>query len=129
MSEIHESVIILKEDFQLLSQLIKGSKPAGIKESHKSRSLSEELENATVLDKDEFPEDVIRLNSTVTIQDLSTKKEMKIIIVMPEHADIKQQKVSVLAPLGTALIGFRKGSTVKWHVPAGEKEFLIKEVA
>jgi regulator of nucleoside diphosphate kinase len=48
--------------------------------------------------------------------------------VMPEQADIGQQKVSILSPMGTALIGFRKGEEVLWQVPAGMKRFRILDV-
>jgi regulator of nucleoside diphosphate kinase len=53
---------------------------------------------------------------------------MAITIVLPQKADIKQKKVSVLAPIGTALIGFRKGQKVSWEVPAGKKDFMIMDV-
>jgi regulator of nucleoside diphosphate kinase len=48
--------------------------------------------------------------------------------VTPDKADIKEKKVSVMAPLGTALIGFKKGQRVKWQMPAGKKTFTILEV-
>jgi regulator of nucleoside diphosphate kinase len=48
--------------------------------------------------------------------------------VLPQQADIKKKKISVLAPIGTALIGFRKGRKVSWNVPAGKKDFKIMEV-
>jgi regulator of nucleoside diphosphate kinase len=53
---------------------------------------------------------------------------MELVLVMPDQADIKQKKISVMAPVGTALIGFKKGEKVNWHVPAGEKTFAILDV-
>jgi regulator of nucleoside diphosphate kinase len=53
---------------------------------------------------------------------------MQITLVTPEKANIKENKISVMAPLGTALLGFRKGQRVKWRVPAGERTFEILEV-
>ena len=49
-------------------------------------------------------------------------------LVTPDKADIKDKKISVMAPIGTALIGFRKGQQVKWRVPAGQRTFTIVEV-
>lgn len=122
-------VILHKEDFAKIESCIRDSKPSGLKETHLSRSLSEELADATVLDDSEFPKDAIRLNSNVTIEDVKNKKEMNFTLVLPSESNIKEKKVSILAPIGTAVIGFRQGQKVAWRVPAGETEFLIKKVA
>ncbi len=53
---------------------------------------------------------------------------MEFMLVTPDKADIKDKKISVMAPIGTALIGFREGQQVKWRVPAGHKTFTIVEV-
>ena len=123
------AVILHKEDFAKIEACIKDSKPSGLKEVHLSRSLSEELADATVLDDKDFPKDVIRLNSLVTIEDLKNKKEMNFTLVLPSESNIKERKVSILAPIGTAVIGFKQGQKVSWMVPAGETEFLIKKVS
>lgn len=123
------TVLLHKDDFPKLEACLKGSAPSGQKEVHLSRSLSEELAEATVLDDDSFPADVIRLNSLVVIEDVKTKKEMTFILVLPSEANIKEKKVSILAPIGTAVIGFREGQRVSWQVPAGVTEFLIKKVS
>ena len=49
-------------------------------------------------------------------------------IVLPDKADIKERKISIMSPIGTALIGFRQGENVKWQVPSGKKTFTILEV-
>lgn len=122
------AVILHKEDFPKIESCLKDSKPSGLKETHLSRSLSEELADATVLEDSDFPKDVIRLNSNVTIEDIKNKKEMNFTLVLPSESNIKEKKVSILAPIGTAVIGFRQGQKVAWRVPAGETEFLIKKV-
>jgi regulator of nucleoside diphosphate kinase len=53
---------------------------------------------------------------------------MELMIVTPDKADIKKRKISIMAPLGTALIGFRQGQKVNWQVPSGKKTFTIMEV-
>jgi regulator of nucleoside diphosphate kinase len=75
-----------------------------------------------------MPADIVRLGSTVVIKDLVTRRDMTVTIVLPSKADIKQKKVSVLAPIGTAIIGFRKGQVVSWNVPSGKKDFKIVDV-
>ena len=54
---------------------------------------------------------------------------MELMIVTPDRANIKEKKISIMAPIGTALIGFRQGQKVKWKVPAGYKMFTILEVS
>ena len=49
-------------------------------------------------------------------------------IVTPDKANIKEKKISIMAPIGTALIGFRQGQKVKWKVPSGHKIFTILNV-
>lgn len=128
MKVAENKVIILKDDYALLCACVKNTKTVAMKESLHTRSLSEELQRAVVVDAERFPPGVIRLNAAVIIRDLAGGNEMEIRIVLPEFADIKQKKISVLAPMGTALIGLQKGQRFSWQMPAGIKNFLILEV-
>lgn len=128
MNTPENKVLILKDEYELINACVKNTKPVSLKEPQNTRSLSEELQRAEVVDADHFPEDVIRLNAAVTIKDLSSGKETGLRIVLPEFADIKQKKVSVLAPMGTALIGLQKGQRFTWQMPGGIKRFLILDV-
>jgi regulator of nucleoside diphosphate kinase len=121
-------VILLKNDFEVLNGFVKNLQGMQVNEKENFSKLYEELKKAQIVDAENFPGDIVRLNSTVVIKDLKTKRDMTITIVLPQKADIKQKKVSVLAPIGTALIGFRKGQTVSWQVPSGKKDFMIMEV-
>ena len=121
-------VILLKKDFDILNNYVKNLHGMQVNEKENFSKLSQELGKARLVSVEEFPTDVVRLDSTVVIRDVQTRRDMTITIVLPAHADIKQKKVSVLAPIGTALIGFRKGQKVSWEVPAGKKEFMIMNV-
>ena len=121
-------VVLLKRDHQILSDYVNNLHGMQVNERENFKRLSEELKKAKIVSEKNFPEDVIRINSQVVIKDVETNKEMKITVVMPNHADIKEKKISILAPIGTALIGFRKGREVSWDVPAGRKTFIIMEV-
>ena len=122
-------VILLKNDFEILNGFVKNIQGMQVNEKENFSKLYEELKKAQIVGAENFPGDIVRLNSTVVIKDLKTKRDMTITIVLPQKADIKQKKVSVLAPIGTALIGFRKGQTVSWQVPSGKKDFMIMEVS
>ena len=121
-------VILLKKDYEILNDYIKNLHGMRVNEKENFRKLSQELGKAQLVTEEDFPEDIVRIDSEVIIKDVETKRDMTITIVMPQNADIKQRKVSVLAPIGTALIGFRKGQEVSWEVPAGKKTFKIMEV-
>jgi len=78
--------------------------------------------------KEDFPIDVVRLNSTVKVRAEDQDDLMELMLVTPDKADIKKRKISIMAPIGAALIGFRQGEKVKWSVPGGKKTFTIVEV-
>ncbi len=117
------TVIITEEDFNLLKPYTER-----MPNKNSEMSLASELRRAVVVKKEAFPPHAIKLNSKVSVLDLETQRVFDFTIVMPEHADMKQQKVSVLTPMGTALIGFRKAEEVQWNVPAGLKRFRILDV-
>ena len=78
--------------------------------------------------KDAFHLDVVRLNSTVSIKAEGKEEIIEIMLVTPDKANIKEKKISIMAPIGAALIGFRQGQKVKWQVPGGKKTFTIVKV-
>ncbi len=122
-------ILLLKEDFELLTSYMKVSRPPGsVHEKQAGKSLSEELENAVVVTSEKFPAGVVRLNSTAIIKDIDTDRVITVNIVLPEQADVKKNRISVLAPLGTALIGYKKGQRLSWDLPSGKKNFIIMDV-
>ena len=121
-------VILARTDFEILNSYVKNLHGMQVNERENFSKLSGELKKAQIVEDDSMPADIVRLGSTVVIKDLITKRDMTVTIVLPSKADIKQKKVSVLAPVGTALIGFRKGQTVSWNVPSGKKDFKIVDV-
>ncbi len=90
--------------------------------------LDDELKRAKVVDPRNIPKDVITMNSRIRVKDLDTDKETVYQLVFPGEADVARNKISILAPIGTALIGYRAGDTVQWKVPSGEKRVKVEEV-
>ena len=91
-------------------------------------ALDGELRRARVVPRSNLPRDVVSMNSTVRLRDLETREEETYTLVYPADADIGENKLSVLAPVGTALLGYRTGDVVEWPVPAGVSRFRIEEV-
>lgn len=92
------------------------------------RHFSEELKKAKIVKDAKLPKDVIKINSLVAVEDITKNSVMEFKIVMPEHANMKEMKISVLAPLAIALLGFKKDFIVDWHMPAGPRKLKIKKV-
>ena len=93
-----------------------------------AKDLFAELKKAKLVSKDEFPANVVRLNSTIRIEPEDRDHVMELMIVLPDKAEIKERKISIMSPIGTALIGFRYAESVKWQVPSGKRTFTILEV-
>lgn len=128
MKTTKSQIIIAHEDYETLNAYVKGLRSAKAFDKKNAALLQEELNKATLVKRDELPEDVVRLNSRVIIKEGSRNKLIELVLVVPEKADIKQRRVSVFAPIGTALLGFRQGEKVKWEVPSGSKTFTIIKV-
>src|SRR3954451_2094060 len=128
MKTIESKIIIAREDYETLIAYVKGLTHVKAFDRKNAAMLQEELKKATLVERDELPDDVVRLNSKVIIREETKNKLMEVVLVIPEKADIKERKVSVFAPIGTALIGFRQGEQVRWNVPAGSKTFTIMKV-
>jgi regulator of nucleoside diphosphate kinase len=92
------------------------------------RKLGEELDRAIVIDPTAFPPDVVTMDSTVEFEDLSTGEVEDYTITFPDRADITQKRISILAPIGTALIGCRAGDIVKWFTPGGIRQLKVRRV-
>jgi regulator of nucleoside diphosphate kinase len=84
--------------------------------------LERELLRAHVVPRDEMPKDVVTMNSRVIFENETTGERREITLVYPGSADIDAGKVSVLVPIGTALLGLRVGQSIDWQLPGGEKQ-------
>jgi regulator of nucleoside diphosphate kinase len=82
-------------------------------------SLRSELARAHVLDPAEMPGDVVTMNSTAIVEDEASGGRREISLVYPREADGAAGKVSVLAPVGSAMLGLRIGQSIDWQVPGG----------
>ena len=118
-------LIISTHDFDILKDHLKLS--TNLSEFNK-RKLEQELDAAQVLNDEELPADVVRLQSEVKIENIETQKVFDFKLVMPVEADMKKGKLSVFAPIGIALLGYKIGAEVEWEMPDGLKKFKIVEV-
>ncbi|HVY81748.1 MAG TPA: nucleoside diphosphate kinase regulator [Steroidobacteraceae bacterium] len=90
--------------------------------------LALELERAQVVEAGALPGDVVTMHSRVQVTDLTTGERHELVLVFPGQADVRAQRVSVLAPIGTALLGYREGDEVEWPTPGGLRRLRIDKV-
>jgi regulator of nucleoside diphosphate kinase len=90
--------------------------------------LESELARATIVQPSQLPRDVVAMNSTVWFRDLDTEEIEQYQLVFPPDADVIHDRISVLAPIGTALLGYRRGDVVEWRVPQGRRRLAITKV-
>jgi regulator of nucleoside diphosphate kinase len=91
-------------------------------------SLRAELKHARVVAPADVPPDVITMNSKARLRDLKTGEEMIFTLVFPGNANIDHDKISVVAPIGTAMLGQRVADEFEWEVPAGSVRLRVEEV-
>jgi regulator of nucleoside diphosphate kinase len=128
MKKITNNLVIRKDDYLLMISYLDNARKHSSFDKQNAEELTAELKKAILVAKDDFPNDVVGLNSKVRIRTEGKGEEMELTLVTPDKANIKEKKISIMAPIGTALIGFRQGQKVKWKVPAGNKTFTILEV-
>ncbi len=117
-------IYITEADMQRLRPLIEG-----IKNSRDDlRALETELKQARIVTPADVPPDVITMNTKARLRDLDTGEEMVFTVVFPGNASIEHDRISVVAPIGTAMLGHRVGDEFSWEVPAGLVRLRVEEV-
>ncbi len=121
-------IFITQLDKERLQKLIDGAKEFEPGSKEYLRNLEQELNLAQVVASEKVPHDVITMNSKVLLKDLETEEEMIYTLVYPADADLTEYKISVLAPVGTAILGFREGEVIEWKVPDGMVHLKVEKI-
>ena len=124
---MRDRIFITEPDHDKLLRLIAGRRASRI-DTHNLDELEQELDRAEVLgENDAVPPDVITMNSAVRLLDLDTGEVKIYRLVFPSDART-QDALSVLAPIGTAILGYRVGSVIEWEVPRGVRRLKVLDV-
>jgi regulator of nucleoside diphosphate kinase len=110
-------IYLTQQDHDRLLTLVEGQ-PSG----SRPEKLESELVRAQVVPRDKIPHDVVTMNSRVVFENESTGERREVTLVYPGSADINAGKISILVPIGTALLGLRVGQAIDWELPNGEKQ-------
>ena len=124
MSE--RTIYVTAEDRTRLEKMLE--QPAATNDRDDVRELIVEISGATVVPAAEIPADVITMNSRARLLDLDQGEILDYTLVYPPEADFGTGKISVLAPIGAAMLGYRVGDEIEWSVPAGIRRLRVEEV-
>ena len=122
------SIIISSVDYSRLVALINSARLDRRVPRESLDALEHELTRATVVEPAELPDNIVAMNSTVWFREMDADEVEKYVLVYPAEADVIHDRISVLAPMGTALLGYRVGDVVQWQVPSGKRRFQIVDV-
>ncbi len=128
MTEPTRNICVTEEDLARLRLVIEARRGQQGRDRNHLEALEEELERAEVVEPDELPPDVVTMRSRVRVHDLVSGDDAVYTLVFPREADVAQGRLSVLAPIGTALLGYRAGDVIEWPVPGGVRTLQIAEV-
>jgi regulator of nucleoside diphosphate kinase len=117
------NIVLSAEDYRGLSALVQ-SQSANLRISHLAERLAEELGRAHVLANGHSPEGIVCMNCEVEFRNDSAGSLQKMVLVYPREANIEEGRLSVLTPVGTALIGLRVGDSTTWETPTGQTRQL-----
>ena len=124
----NRNIMMTPADHEELEAVVMSTGKVSGRAQAELRSLQNELRRATILPVDKIPADVITMNSRAELIDLESNERMEFTLVLPSDADIDAGKISVLAPLGTAMLGYRVGDEFEWPVPYGARRLRVEKV-
>lgn len=123
-----KAFLITEKDMVGLCRLLDTKGKLGGRDKQHLRDLKKKLASAVIVEDGDIAYPFVTMNSRIRLKDLDTGTVGEYTLVYPGEADIRQGKLSVLAPVGTALIGHQELDTVEWMAPAGRKRHRIEEI-
>jgi len=121
-------IFITRTDLERLNAFFQDYRNRGLVDAGYVKSLQEELDRAQIIDAKSIAGDVITLRSRAVLKDLDTNEETTHTLVYPDESDPSHGKISILSPVGTAMLGYRAGDTFEWKVPSGLARYQVVRV-
>ncbi len=115
-----DGVVLTRADYRELLPFAAASRSPG----DAADTLAEKLETATIVDSTAVPPAVVTMNTEMEVRDESSGHVARLILVNPREANIIAGRISVLTPVGAALLGLAEGASTSVHVPSGEEKRL-----
>ena len=121
-------IFITAFDKKRLDELVAVAREFGEHDRDDLDDLAVELARAKVIEPKKVPANVVTMNSKVIVHDLDTSEDLTYSLAFPNEADIDSGAISVLAPVGTAILGYQEGNVVEWSVPSGKRRIRIERI-
>ena len=125
-----KTIILTQADHSRLSQVLDVNHSFGDDKAGAClRELNTDLQNARIVESSDVPSDVVTMNSKVSVKDLASGDEEDWVLCFPTQADIYENRLSVLAPMGVAMLGTTVGDTIQWETPRGMARAEITRIS
>ena len=121
-------IVVTEFDESRLRNLLEGVRRWNARDRTHVNHLESELDRAQVVPPADVPPDVVTMNSEIAVLDVDSNEEMTFAVVFPSDANVNRRKISILAPIGTAVLGYRAGDTIEWNVPGRTRRLRIERV-
>jgi regulator of nucleoside diphosphate kinase len=122
------TIRITENDLKKLRDVIQEAKLGGYRSSSYIHELLGELKRAEVVKPRDIPADVITMNSKVLLTDIAAGEQLELTLVFPDDGAGVGGRVSILAPIGTAMIGYRVGDVFEWDTPGGKTSLRVEKI-
>jgi len=125
---IKKEIYITEQDMKRLRELIMVAREFGKEKEKYLFDLEKELDKGKVVKSKDIPPNIITMNSKVCLMDLNENREIIYQVVFPDESNATQGRISILAPIGTALLGYCVGDIIEWKVPAGIARLKVEKI-
>jgi regulator of nucleoside diphosphate kinase len=125
---LDREIVVTEFDQSRLRNLLQGTRQWNARDRAHVDHLESELDRAQVVPPVNVPPDVVTMNSEIVVRDMDSNEELTFAVVFPSDADVNRQKISILAPIGTAVLGYRAGDMIEWNVPGRRRRLRIERV-
>ncbi len=122
------NIIVNKLDYLRIQKRINEARQKKTIETSEAEKLLNEINTAVLMEPQEIPDDVVTMNSVVSISFSESGRNQEFKIVYPDEANFKERKVSIFSPIATALLGFRVGDLIEWMLPGGLTKIRIDRI-
>src|ERR1041384_1597825 len=125
---IKNPIYVTTQDKQRLEDLLMEVQVSDPRKHGDLKALTEELHRAIIVDPKDVPSDVITMNSRAEMRDLESGENVAFTLVFPSEANIDEERISVLAPIGAGMLGYRVGDKFEWNVPGGLRRMKVMKI-
>lgn len=124
----NRQIYVTANDLKRLNELLAVAETFNYRDRNDLKSLETELQRAKIVESRNVPPTVVTMRTKLLFKDLDDGTQTEVTLVYPAEADINAGKISVISPIGTALLGYSKGDTIEWAVPAGIRRIKIMDI-